>query len=140
MIQSPVVRARAARLVISEDHLDLLEKLETGLARRNPELSAQLLSKLARARIVPSGRLPEDVVAIGRRVTYLDEDAEATRHLTLVPPAEADIALDHVSVMTPIGIALIGLPVGAKASWKARNNESRRLHLLDVELQEDRSR
>ncbi|MDP0927666.1 nucleoside diphosphate kinase regulator [Paracoccus onubensis] len=140
MNHSPPARARAARRVISEDHLDLLERLEAGLVRRNPELSALLLSTLARARIVPADRLPDDVVALGRRVTYLDEDTQVNRHMTLVPPAEADIARDHVSVMTPIGIALIGLPVGAKASWKARNNESRRLRLLEVERREDRSR
>lgn len=140
MTHSPTIRARAARLVISEDQISLLERLEAGLARRNPELSALLLSKLARARIVPANRLPDDVAAIGRRITYRDEGADVTRHITLVPPAEADIARDHVSIMTPIGIALIGLPKGAKASWKARNNESRGLWLLDVERQDDPSR
>lgn len=136
MSHSSSIRTRAARLVISEDQLDLLEKLETGMARRNPELSALMLSKLARARIVPPARLPDDVVAIGRRITYLDEHTGATHNITLVPPAEADISLDHVSVATPIGMALIGLPVGAKASWNARSNERRHLRLLGVAPQQ----
>lgn len=134
------VRVRAARLVLSEDQLDLLEKLEVGLTRRNPELSAQMLSKLARARIVSPNRLPDDVVAIGRRATYLDEHTGETRCIVLALPADADIASDHVSVITPIGIALIGLPVGARASWKARNNESRHLRLLGVDWQTEPSR
>lgn len=139
MSHSSSIRTRAARLVISEDQFDLLEKLEAGLARRNPELSALIQSKLARARIVHPNRLPDDVVSIGRRITYLDEHTDTSHYITLVPPAEADIALDRVSVITPIGIALIGLPVGAKASWSARNNDLRHLRLLGVEQEKGRS-
>lgn len=132
MSETTLQRTRAAHLVISESQLPLLEELATGHAARNPDLAERLLSKLARARIVAPAKLPSDIVALGRRATYLESGGEAEKDVTLVLPAEADIACGHISVLTPIGVALIGLPAGARAQWETRNGETRQLLLQSV--------
>jgi regulator of nucleoside diphosphate kinase len=52
--------------------------------------------------------------------------------VTLVLPGEADIAERKVSVLTPIGAALIGLAQGASIDWETRDGESRELTVLQV--------
>ncbi|SDN64067.1 regulator of nucleoside diphosphate kinase [Lutimaribacter pacificus] len=125
-------RTRAARPVIAEAQLATLEDLATGFARRSPDLSDRLLSRLARARIAPPRKMPADVVTLGVPATCLDEETGETRVLTLVPPAQADIASGAISVMTPIGVAMIGLPVGAQVRWQTRDGASRSLLLLGI--------
>lgn len=63
---------------------------------------------LAQARRVPDGKLDEDRVAMGSRVTYVEEPSGVRRTVTLAYPAQADAALGRISVLSPIGRALIG--------------------------------
>jgi regulator of nucleoside diphosphate kinase len=69
------------------------------------EALAELLSQ---ARRVPDGHLPDDRVAMGSTVTYVDESSGARRTVSLAYPADADLALGRISVLSPIGRALIG--------------------------------
>ncbi|WP_417674527.1 nucleoside diphosphate kinase regulator [Pseudodonghicola sp.] len=123
---------RPARLVIAEDQLETLEALTTGFARRNPALADLLLSSLSRARIVTPERLPADVIGLGRPLRYRDSLDDSEKTVTLVLPEQADISLGRVSVMTPIGVALLGMPVGARAKWTTRTGEKRQLEVLEV--------
>jgi regulator of nucleoside diphosphate kinase len=50
--------------------------------------------------------------------------------VTLVYPQEADISKGRISVLTPIGTALIGLPVGKSIDWTTRTGETKRLTVL----------
>src|SRR5690606_27200373 len=91
-----------------------------------------LLTELARARIVPAMDLPGDVAAIRSRVTYRDETTGREQSVVLVWPEEADIAAGRASVLTPIGVALIGLQAGARFTWDTRTGETRELTVLSV--------
>ena len=53
--------------------------------------------------------------------------------MTLVFPEEADITRQRVSVMTPIGVALLGLAEGAEFYWDTRDNQRRMLLIIKVE-------
>ncbi|GGL50583.1 hypothetical protein GCM10011392_00920 [Wenxinia marina] len=68
---------RRPRVTLGADTLDRLEALAQGALRRNPGLADRLLEELGRARIVPAEKLPSDVVAIGRSVTYRDVNRPA---------------------------------------------------------------
>lgn len=129
---APPPAARRARLAIAEDQLDPLEALATGFAQRNPALADLLLSTLTRARIVPPGKMPADVIRLGCPLRYRDTSDGSEKTVTLVLPEQADIALGRVSVMTPIGVALLGMPVGARAKWTTRSGEKRQLEVLEV--------
>ncbi|ARC87383.1 nucleoside diphosphate kinase regulator [Rhodovulum sp. MB263] len=127
---------RRPRVVISADSLDRLEALAQGAIQRNPELADRLLGELGRARIVPVAKLPPDVVAIGRAVTYRDESTGQEKTVTPVFPEAADISSGRVSVLTPIGIALIGLAEGASLPWDTRDGKRRVLTVLRVAPEE----
>ncbi|WP_424926765.1 nucleoside diphosphate kinase regulator [Amaricoccus tamworthensis] len=123
---------RRPRVVISEAHLEHLEALAEGAYKRNPDLADRFMEELGRARIVPAAKLPKNVVTIGRRVTYLDQTTGTETTVTLSRPEDADISSGRVSILTPIGVALIGLAEGASLAWQTRGGETRRLKVLAV--------
>lgn len=100
--------------------------------RRTPELAERLLGEIARARIVNATRLRADVVALGREVVFRDETTGREHTVVLVLPQDADIAKGRASVMTPIGVALIGLRAGASFTWETRDGETRKLTVVSV--------
>lgn len=130
-------RRRAPRVTIDQSHLADLESLAEGAMNRAPQVADKLFEELSRARIVQSAKLPANVVTIGNTVTYRDETTGAERSVTLVYPQDADISKNRVSVVTPIGVALLGLTEGASFSWEARNNVTHQLTVIKVEPHQD---
>jgi regulator of nucleoside diphosphate kinase len=118
--------------VLSSSRLAELEALSEGMMRRTPELAERLIEELDRARIVSASRLRPDVVDIGRKVTYRDEQEGKDHTITLVLPQDADISCGRISVMTPIGVALIGLAEDAVFHWETRDGHRRELKVLKV--------
>ena len=113
------------------DHRMLLALGEAGL-NGNPDLAEILLTELDRAKIVADGKLPEGVVRMGSRVTY-ETEAGQTQTVTLVYPVDADIEKGRASVMTPIGVALIGLKAGQAITWRDRADKRHKLTVTKVE-------
>ena len=123
---------RRPRVTLGAETLDRLEALAQGALRRNPGLAERLLEELGRARVVPAEKLPSDVVAIGRSVTYRDESTGLERTVTPVFPEEADISQGRISILTPIGVAMLGLAAGASFPWDTRTGMQRILTILHV--------
>ena len=65
-------------------------------------------------------------------VAFRDETTGKVRKVTLVYPEDADISEGKVSVLTPIGTALIGLQNGHSITWKTASGEVRQLTVLSV--------
>ncbi len=95
------------------------------LSRKNPELADQFFSELERADVFPDEDV-RDVVRMGSTLDYTTDTGEK-RTVTLVFPGEEDIAAGKVSVLTPIGIALIGLSAGDTMDWRTRDGRVQRL-------------
>ena len=127
-----VIQDTRPRILIDRAYLARLEALASSAARRTPALADRLLDELDRARIVDPADMPSDVVTIGNAVTYRDETTGREQTVTLVLPGEADITLGRVLVLTPIGVALLGLSEGASFSWDTRQGETRRLTVTRV--------
>lgn len=125
-------RSTRPQVVIARETLDHLEALVEGAAARMPALADHLLEELSRARIVPADRMPADAVGIGSRVHWRDEATGQDQTATLVWPEHADIKAGRVSVLTPIGVALLGLRTGARFAWETRSGERRTLTVLSV--------
>ncbi|MCZ4353845.1 nucleoside diphosphate kinase regulator [Roseovarius aestuarii] len=123
---------RAPKVVISEAELNHIEALAEGAYQRNPTLADRLLEELSRARIVKAAKMPENVVSMGSHVVYRDETTGQETSITLVYPEHADIARQRVSLMTPIGVSLLGLSEGAVFDWNTRDNERRTLTVIRV--------
>lgn len=124
--QMPMPEITVAR----SEHHDLLV---LGMARRGAAAAAadDLFYKLERVRIVPDEKMPADVVRIGSTVVYRADDA-GPRRVQLVFPAAADISLGRISVLTPVGTALLGLHAGNSTTWTARDGRQHHLTVLRV--------
>ena len=96
-----------------------------------PDTAEELLSELERARVVADEAVPRDVVRMGSVVEF--ESGGDRKRVTLVFPPEADIAAGKVSVLTPVGAALIGLSKGQSIAWTARDGTSHALTIRSVE-------
>jgi regulator of nucleoside diphosphate kinase len=120
----------------SSEH-GLLARLAQSVADRNPDVADALFAELERARVVADGRLAEGVVRIGSTLRYSTDTGES-RTVTLVLPPEADISAGRVSVLTPIGAALIGLSAGQSIDWRTRDGRVARLTVESVEREAGR--
>ncbi len=69
---------------------------------------------------------------MGSRVDFRDNSTGRMQSVTLVYPGEADIEQGKVSILTPIGAALVGLSKGQSIDWATRTGETRRLIVLAV--------
>ncbi len=120
---------RKPAIILSKSDHGSLTRLAEAQAARDPDVSEQLLVELDRARVVDDRKAPADVVRMGSTVRFTTEAGEE-RTVTLVYPAEADIARNRISILTPIGAALIGLSVSQCIDWTGRDG---RTHGLTVE-------
>ncbi len=73
-----------------------------------PDPADELADLLMEARLVPAEMLPADRVRLNRSVTYVEEPSGVQRTVTLALPADANPAEGRISVLSPIGRALIG--------------------------------
>lgn len=122
---------RKPPITISRSERDALERLADAWSAKQPEVTDELLTELDRAEIVADAHMRTDVVRMGSAVTYSTDTGEE-RAVTLVYPAEADIAEGRISILTPIGAALIGLSPGQSIEWQSRDGRAHRLTVTHV--------
>ena len=127
-------RAALPPIQLVEREADIISDLAWAARDRFPDVCEQLLEEVGRARLCPQTDLPEDVVAMGSDVTYRDARSGAVRQVRLVYPRQADVALGHISILTPIGAALIGMRVGAAILWPDRDGQLRDI-IIDAVVQ-----
>lgn len=92
--------------------------------------SQALAEELSRATVLPEERMPGNIVRMHSRVTYLDERSGERREVELVFPEEADPACGKVSVLAPVGSALLGLEEGQSIDWPFPDGQVRRLRVV----------
>jgi regulator of nucleoside diphosphate kinase len=118
-------------LIITESDFRLLRMYE-----RHDELQHEL----ERAIVVSSEAVPKDVVTMHSRVLYLDETTGERRLVRIVYPVEADASAGRISVLAPVGAALLGLSVGQAIEWDFPDGSRRRLRVEDVSYQPESAR
>jgi len=96
-----------------------LERIETLLdaSPRDDAAASALRAELARADVVAPAEMPADVVTMNSRVRMVDVDSGAASEVTLVYPRDADADAGRVSVLAPVGSAILGLRVGQVMDW-----------------------
>lgn len=122
---------RKPSIVIGKTDHERLNNLALATADRLPEISDGLLLELERARVVTDASMPRNVVGMGSTVVYETDTGDA-RRVTLVFPKDADISEGKISVLTPIGTALLGLAAGQTMGWTARDDRRHKLRVLAV--------
>jgi len=128
-----VVRSRtASHIIVGNADYERLTDLANASMQRLPDVAQELLSEMDRAKVVDDGAVPQDVVRMGSTVTFKQDDGHV-RTLKLVWPADESLDEHRISVMTPVGAALIGLHVGQSISWAARDGRRHQLTVQKVE-------
>ena len=97
-----------------------------------PRVAHFLARETERAKVVTDDRDLHGIVRMGSQVRYCDDETGYIRDVVLVYPHEADISLKRISVLTPVGAALIGLSVGQAIEFRTPGPRKRSLRILGV--------
>ena len=104
-------------IVVSSLDMERLEHLLDSLPSAQAGTRAALLEELARAELVEPGEMPADVVTMNSRVRFVLDGGPDEFDMALAYPKDVDGAPDKLSVLTPVGNALLGLKVGDSIAW-----------------------
>ena len=121
------------RIVLSRFDQERLERLLDKVGPR-PDLDA-LREEIERAEIVEPEAVPRDLVTMNSVVRFVDEESGMESEITLVFPGHADVESNRISVLAPVGSALLGLSVGDSIDWPLPKARSRRLRVVGVTYQ-----
>ena len=113
-------------IYITEYDMKRLSKLIEDSQDSDPQdkgYLAELQKELDDAEIVSSGDIPKEVITMNSQVCLIDQDTQKEEMLTLVFPQEANISQGKISVLAPIGTAMLGYRVGEVFRWKVPAGE-----------------
>jgi regulator of nucleoside diphosphate kinase len=122
---------------VTGDEMRRLRTLANSSMKLFPRVAHFLGRELDRARVVQDASVLRSVVRMGSQISYRDERTGEVREVVLVYPHQADISQRRISVLTPVGAALIGLSVGQAIEFQTPDQASRKLTVLRVSPQEE---
>jgi regulator of nucleoside diphosphate kinase len=121
-LSPPITLARS-----EHGQLSLLALAGTG---HSADAADDLLFELDRAQIVADPIVPSDVVRMGSLVRF--RTGRDVRDVTLTYPGDADISRRRISILTPVGTALIGLRAGQSITFRTRDGKPQMLTVISV--------
>ncbi|NWA27257.1 nucleoside diphosphate kinase regulator [Pseudomonas gingeri] len=125
----------APSIILTRLDVQRLERLIDSLDDTLPGVIA-LQTELDRAEsVVGHEEVPAGVVTMNSRVHCREESSGKDYHLTLVYPQDANADEGRISILAPVGSALLGLQVGQHIDWPAPGGKILKLNLLEVEYQ-----
>ena len=126
------LRTLAPRLTLSAEDFGRLSALVQKTMSTAPDLAEVLAGELDRAHVLSAGRRPQDIVCMNSEVEFRDDGSERVQRMVLVYPSEADVSRRKLSVLTPVGAALIGVQAGESITWETPSGQLRKLTVLSV--------
>jgi regulator of nucleoside diphosphate kinase len=111
---------RNDRIIVTKSDLERLRGIlgSPNKSARDTEHLLDLSDELDRAQVVPEDEMPSDVVTLQSQVRVRDRETGMVSNYTLVSPAQADVSSGHVSVVAPLGTALLGYREGDEVEWR----------------------
>lgn len=123
----------AKNIYVTEQDMGRLERM-LAASSRTPNIEA-LEEELSRAVTVPEEQLPLHVVRMNSQVRFKDSSTGEESDVTLVYPQDAKVEEGKVSILAPVGSALIGLSVGEEIEWPMPNGKIRKLQIVSVHFE-----
>jgi len=105
-------------IVVSSLDMERLEALFDSLPAAEAHKHAGLLDELSRADVVEPHAVPPDVVTMNSRVRFVLDGAPEEFDMSLAYPKDLDGSGSKISILTPVGTALLGLRVGDSIGWE----------------------
>lgn len=125
------------KLIMTQADFEMLSEIVNST---RSERTVLLEEELGRASIVSAHELPSDVVSMNSTLSFLDLDSGKESVMTLVYPNEANIEENKISILAPIGSALIGLRVGQIINWPVPSGKEKRIKVLSVLSQPEQTK
>jgi regulator of nucleoside diphosphate kinase len=123
----------AERIYMTRTELERLRALvEQHSEGRDGAAAERLGAELDRAIVADPAHLRPDVVTVGSRVTFEDARSGVRREVTVVYPSGADASAGRISVLEPIGAALIGQRQGDELEWPLPDRRLATIRILSV--------
>ncbi len=132
MIDQRFTTPAPAVRITAEDMARLRAVVERHLEGSRAAAAEQLELELDRAAVVPQDQIPPDVVTMRSRILFEDLETGRRREATLVYPDEANIDQSMISILAPVGQAVLGLKVGDVIEWPLPNARLARLRIMEV--------
>lgn len=133
------MKSSATRIVVTSRDFERLDNLLASLpAGALPDGSA-LKSELDRAEVVEPEQIPPDVVTMNSTVRFKFAESGEEFRLTLVYPKDAQGEPDRVSILAPVGSALLGLAVGDEIEWPMPRGGISTVRVIKVSYQPERA-
>lgn len=126
-------------IVVSSLDIERLEALIDSLPAAQADNCAALLEELSRAEMVEPEDMPPDVVTMNSRVRFVLDGQAEEFDMQLAYPKDVNGAADKLSVLTPVGNALLGLKVGDSIDWKRPDGGAFQVRVLDIVYQPERA-
>lgn len=130
--QQAAIADRPAVFISTAD-LDRLIDLLPEVIEPTAPGAALLAEEIARAQICAEDDMPARVVRLGSTVRYRDLISGRQRQVQLVMPADADMDRGRISILSPIGAALIGMPEEQTIAWTTPSGDERRIEVLGLD-------
>lgn len=119
-------------IIINELDAERIDKLLERPEYANSPVASALNDELDRAQLCAPQAMPQNVVTMNSQVRFRDLASEEERVRTLVYPASMSDSNTQLSVMAPIGAALLGLRVGDTIRWELPNGTITHLEVLEL--------
>jgi regulator of nucleoside diphosphate kinase len=125
--------SEASVIISTADHARLRRIASAGMRIRRAPPSAQWLeAELDRATVVSPANLPANVISMHSVFDFQDGITDQVRRDMLVYPGEEDQGIGRISVLSPLGSALIGLEEGQSMQWRGATGERWTLRVIRV--------
>lgn len=108
-------------LVLRKDDFEIIQSyLRSGPNKHSFDRkdADEIKLELKKAKLVSADKFPADVVGLNSKVRVIEDQNDKVIELILVTPDKADIKERKISIMAPMGIALIGFRQGQKVNWQ----------------------
>lgn len=126
-------------IIISSRDADRLEALLDSLPPGAFPGKAELENELSRARIVEPEEMPDSIVTMNSTVKFRVESSSEVFSLDLVYPRDMDSSSSKISILAPVGSALLGLSQGDEIEWPKPGGGSLRVRVEEIVYQPERA-
>lgn len=124
--------------IVSGFDLERLDTIIGTLAERDKPIKDRLIQKLDRAEILDSKDIPQNIVTLNSTVQFRLSNAKQTLKMTLTLPSRKPQPEDSISILTPTGIAMLGLAEGSDVTFTLANGDTATLWIDKVIYQPER--
>lgn len=126
------------KIILTSQDLERLEALLEALPSNALPGKEALLAELGRAEIVEPDQIPPSVVTMNSTVRFRIDSSGEDYCLTLVYPKDIDDTGKKISILAPVGSALLGLSTGDEIAWPSPGGGTIKVRIVEIIYQPER--